>query len=82
MENLDKIYEMADDFSSDMRARLKKKMIDGYTGWDDRTQWSNIAAKILPKLNRILDGTEQEKDFFDVANLVAILHYMRNNESH
>ena len=62
---------MVDAFAKEMKKKLHKKVIEGYSGWDDVKYKNAIKAS----LRNHVDREEQE---VDVANLAAMLWNMEN----
>lgn len=57
------LNDCVDDFAVDMRRKLRKKAIEGSSGWDD--PWTLSRAKIIRQIKRHL----RKGDMVDVANL-------------
>lgn len=66
------LYDVVDEFSTVMKAKLRQKMLDGRRGWDDPASEDGIERAAMAHLRR---GAGQE---VDAANLVMMLWYLRN----
>ena len=60
-----------DAFAEKMKAKLKQKYIEGWTGWDDKTLERGIDGRLFEK------AVHTEGQEVDIANLAAMLWNMR-----
>ena len=65
---LNAIDKMVDVFSEAMKAKFRKKYLEGYTGWDDKSLRIWIEKKLPEHVGK--------GDMVDVANLAAMLWNM------
>jgi len=63
------LEEMVDAFVKEMKAKLRKKYMEGFTGWDDPVWVENGET-----LTRLIDHAKEENpDMVDVANFAAFI---------
>lgn len=63
---LDALDALVDAFAKEMKAKLRKKYLDGYTGWDEPSLRPILELKLTEHVAR---GGQ----YVDVANLAAML---------
>jgi hypothetical protein len=70
-EEIDRLYEVVDDFATEMKARLREQAMKGYRGWDEPENYERILEMML-KHAAVGEGEE-----VDAANLAMILWSLR-----
>ena len=70
-EEIERLSRVVDDFTEEMKARLREQAIKGYRGWDDPENYRQILAMMMEHASVSL-GQE-----VDAANLAMILWYLR-----
>jgi len=70
-EEIDRLYEVVDDFATEMKARLREQAMKGYRGWDEPENYERILQMML-KHAAVGEGEE-----VDAANLAMILWSLR-----
>lgn len=66
---LDALYALVDAFAEEMKGKLRRKYVEGFTGWDD--------PELRPELERRLQlHVIRGGQYVDVANLAAMLWNM------
>ena len=70
-QEIDRLFWVADDFNTEMKARLREQAIKGYRGWDDPDHYREICQMML-KHASVTSGQE-----VDAASLAMILWFLR-----
>jgi hypothetical protein len=70
-EEINRLDQVVDDFTSEMKARLREQAIKGYRGWDDPENYQRI-VEMMAKHAAVDEGKE-----VDAANLAMILWSLR-----
>ena len=72
-----KIAAAIDEFSAVMRDRMKEKLLQGYSGWDDPEKVSNVvlAARIYEDAEQMDLGSGTYEEAIDVANRCMMLWF-------
>ena len=70
-QEIDRLFLVADDFNTEMKARLREQAIKGYRGWDDPDHYREICQMML-KHASVSSGQE-----VDAASLAMILWFLR-----
>ena len=68
---IDRPYQVADEFNAEMEARLREQTIKDYRGWDDPNHYREICQMILEHAS-VSSGQE-----VDAASLAMILWFLR-----
>ncbi len=69
---IDALDKLVNSFAKEMKKKLKKKYLEGYTGWDNKEDEKLIKRKLK---EHCLKKTDSE-NMVDIANLVAMLWNM------
>ncbi len=72
-EEIERLNRVVDEFSIEMKARLREQAIKGCRGWDDPTSYQQI-TKMMTEHASVSSGQE-----VDTANLAMILWYLRQH---
>ena len=72
-EEIDRLYQVVDNFSTEMKARLREQAIKGCRGWDDPAYYQQITEMMMEHA-AVSQGQE-----VDAANLAMILWYLRQH---
>ena len=70
-QEIERLYRVVDEFSTEMKARLREQAIKGYRGWDDPVNYRQM-VEMMMKHTSVSSGQE-----VDAANLAMILWYLR-----
>ena len=70
-QEIDRLNRVVDDFSAEMKDRLREQAIKGYRGWDDPAYYLQISEMMIQHAS-VSSGQE-----VDAANLAMILWYLR-----
>ncbi len=70
-KEINRLYRVIDDFTSEMKARLREQAIKGYRGWDDPANYQWIHEKMTEHA-AVSEGQE-----IDAANLAMFLWNLR-----
>jgi len=72
-EEIERLDRVVDEFSIEMKARLREQAIKGYRGWDDPASYQKI-TEMMMEHTAVSSGQE-----VDAANLAMILWYLRQH---
>lgn len=70
-EEIERLNQVVDEFTIEMKARLREQAIKGYRGWDDPAYYQQITEMMMEHV-AVSQGQE-----VDAANLAMILWYLR-----
>ena len=70
-EEIERLDRVVDEFSIEMKARLREQAIKGCRGWDDPASYQQIIEMMMEHA-AVSSGQE-----VDAANLAMILWYLR-----
>ncbi len=70
-EEIDRLYEAVDEFSAEMKARLREQAMKGYRGWDEPENYQRILEMMMQH------AAAAEGEEVDAANLAMILWSLR-----
>ena len=70
-QEIERLNQAVDDFSIEMKARLREQAIKGCRGWDDPVSYRQITEMMMEHAS-VSSGQE-----VDAANLAMILWYLR-----
>lgn len=78
MEDFEKITQVIDDFAQAMKNRMKEKLDEGYTGWDDPDNVGETEGRLENAVEEHLNDSPHE---VNIANLAMILWYQRTQHT-
>lgn len=70
-QEIDRLFQVADNFNAEMKARLREQAIKGYRGWDNPDHYREI-CEMMRKHASVSSGQE-----VDAANLAMFLWFLR-----
>ena len=70
-QEIERLYRTVDEFTTEMKARLREQAVKGYRGWDDPANYPQM-VEMMMKHTSVSSGQE-----VDAANLAMILWYLR-----
>lgn len=70
-QEIARLSSLVDEFSEEMKVRLREQAIKGYRGWDDSANYRRILEMMMEHAS-VSSGQE-----VDAANLAMILWYLR-----
>lgn len=73
-QEIERLNKTVDDFTIEMKARLREQAIKGCRGWDDPESYHQI-TEMMMKHAAVSSGQE-----VDAANLAMILWYLRQHK--
>ena len=78
MTELDRLMGAVDGLASAMKAKLERKYLEGWTGWDDELTAEGIVERARNHLSRIELGDPFQD--IDVANFMAFHFALRETQ--
>lgn len=76
MNNIEKFEEALKDFSTQMNKRFYSKCKLGWTGWNSKTNYNDMANRMRLKAEAVAchaDEENREKNLIDIANFALFL---------
>lgn len=76
-----KLNRAVDDFCEAMKTRLAKKERDGFRGWDNELSVTTkeLARRASDKCYDVENGIDVNKNSIDIANLMMMVYFRKNN---
>lgn len=70
-QEIERLFQVVDEFQTEMKARLREQAIKGYRGWDDPDHYRDVCQMMLAHAS-VSPGQE-----VDAASLAMFLWFLR-----